>query len=262
MASYLINNWKTNAEFVFTSYVFKLKQKYSMKKWMLTLSAVLFLAGASFAQAYIELMPSAGYTFSDRVSDYNTYGKIDGNLNLGGSVMFNVNRRIGFELLYNHMSTTSGAYNYGPQEAPITKGNMAIDNIMFGPVQTFNVPGSPVRPFIGGLLGASIFTPGGYGYSNDTKFTVGAELGTNVDFNPWFGLRFKAQLLAPIDGSGQSFYVGNNNNTTYASYAGVLQFSLNAGIVIGLGKIMPEQRPRPRSPRPRYRPRYYAPYRY
>ena len=228
---------------------------------MLTLSAVLLLAGASFAQAYVELMPSVGYTFATRSSDYNTYGKIDGNLNLGGSVMFNVNRRIGFELLYNHMNTASGAYNYGPQEAPITKGNMQIDQIMLGPVQTFNVPGSPVRPFIGGLLGASIFTPNAYGYSNDAKFTVGAEIGTNVYFNPWFGLRFKAQLLKPVDDGGAGFYVGNNNNSTYASYADVWQFSLNAGIVIGLGRIMPEQRPRPHAPRPRYH-RYYAPYRY
>ncbi len=233
-----------------------------MKKWMLTLSAVFLLWGASFAQAYFEIMPSVGYTFSDRVSDYNTFGKINGNLNFGGSMMFNVNRGIGFELMYNHMSTTSGAYNYGSEQTAISSGNMAIDNIMFGPVATFNVPGSPVRPFIGGLLGASIFTPGSYGVSNDTKFTIGAEIGTNVYINPWFGLRFKAQLLAPVDGSGQSFYVGANNNTTYAPYGGILQFSLSGGVVIGLGKIMPELRPRPRSPRPRrfYRYSPYPPY--
>ncbi len=226
---------------------------------MLTFGAVFFLAAASFAQAYVELLPSVGYTFSDRVSDYNTYGKIDGNINFGGSVMFNVNRGVGFELMYNHMGTTSGAYYYGQQEAPISKGNLSIDNIMFGPVGSFNIPGSPVRPFIGGLLGASIYSPGGYA-STDTKFTYGVELGTNVYINPWFGLRFKAQLLAPVDGSGESFYVGNNNNTTYAPYNGILQFSMNAGVVIGLGKIMPELRPRPRAPRPRYR--YYSPYRY
>jgi len=228
---------------------------------MLTLCAIAVFATASFAQAYVEILPSVGYTFSDRVNDYNTYGKIDGSVNYGGSMMFNINRRVGFELMYNHMSTTSAAYYYGPQEAPLTKGNLSIDNIMFGPVGYFNVPGSPVRPFIGGLLGASIYSPGGYGYSNDTKFTVGAELGTNVYLNPWFGLRFKAQVLAPVDGSGQGFYVGNNNNNTVAQYSGVLQFSLNAGVVIGLGRIMPELRPRPHVQRPRYR-RYYAPYRY
>jgi len=227
---------------------------------MLTLSASLLLGSMSFAQAYFEIMPSGGYTFSDRVSDGNTYGKIDGNFNIGGSLMFNVNRRVGFEMMYNHLGTTSGEYYYG-QQNQISQGNLAMDNIMFGPVGTFDVPGSPVRPFIGGLMGATIFTPGVTGYSNDTRFTVGAEFGTNVYFNPWFGLRFKAQLLAPLDGSGQGFYVGDHSSGGTAS-TGVLQFSLNAGLVIGLGRVMPESRhrPHPAPPRPRYR--YYSPYRY
>jgi hypothetical protein len=229
-----------------------------MKKWMLSLIVLTSISSAGFAQAYIEFMPNIGYTFDDRVNDYNTYGKINGSLNFGGSVMFNVNRRVGFELEYNHMGTTSGAYNYGPEQTAITSGNLRIDNILFGPVGTFNIPGSPVRPFVGGLLGASIFSPGSYGVSNDTKFTFGAEIGTNVYINPWFGLRFKAQLLAPVDGSGEGFYVGNNNNTTVAPYGGILQFSLNAGVVIGLGKLLPEMFER-RPARPMYR-RYYAPY--
>jgi hypothetical protein len=233
-----------------------------MKKWMLTVSAVFLLGTGSFAQAYFELMPSGGYTFSDKASDGDTYGKIDGNFNMGGSLMFNVNRRLGFEMMYNHLGTTSGEYYYGRQQSQISQGNLAIDNIMFGPVGTFDVPGSPVRPFIGGLLGASIFTPGVTGYSNDTRFTVGAEFGTNVYFNPWFGLRFKAQVLAPLDGSNQGFYVGDNSSGGTSS-PGVVQFSLNAGIVIGLGRIMPESRPRRQAgPRPRYRYRYYSPYRY
>ncbi|MBS1946252.1 MAG: hypothetical protein JST47_00655 [Bacteroidetes bacterium] len=231
-----------------------------MKKWMLTISAVLLFVAGSFAQAYFEMMPSAGYTFSNEVSDGNSYGKIDGNYNIGGSMMFNVNRRVGFEMMYNHLATTSGEYSYGQQQAQISHGSLSVDNIMFGPVGTFNVPGSPVRPFIGGLMGATIFTPGTTGYSNDTRFTVGAEFGTNVYFNPWIGLRFKAQVLAPLDGSGQGFYVGGNNAGGTSS-TGIVQFTLDAGLVIGLGKIMPESRPRAHVV-PRYRYRSYSPYRY
>jgi hypothetical protein len=231
-----------------------------MKKWMLTLSAMLVLATASFAQTYFELMPSAGYTFSDRQGFYNAYGKIDGNVNYGGSLMFNVNRSFGLELLYNHTGTTSGVYQYGSDQTPISKGNLAIDYFMFGPVQTFNIPGSPVRPFIGAMLGASVFSPGAYGNSNDTKFTYGLQLGTNVYVTPRFGFRFKAQLLAPISGSGEGYYVGS---TTSPAFADVYQFSLNAGLVIGLGRVMPELRPRPRMQRrPRYRYSYPPPYPY
>jgi len=232
-----------------------------MKKWMLTLSAALLTATGSFAQAYFELMPSAGYTFSNRINDGNTYGKIDGNFNFGGSLMFNVNRRLGFEMLYNHLGTNSGEYYYDRQ-SPISKANLTTDNIMFGPVGTIDIPGSPVRPFFGGLMGATIFTPGATGYSNDTRFTVGAEFGANVYFNPWFGLRFKAQLLAPLDASGQGFYVGDGYSGGTSS-SGIVQFSLNAGLVIGLGRIMPEHILRPHPVKRVYRYQYYPPpYRY
>ncbi len=224
-----------------------------MKRWMLTSAFALFIMSASFAQAYFELMPSTGYTFSDRQNFYNAYGKVDGNLNYGGSMMFNVNRLFGLELLYNHIGTGSGAYQYG-EATPLSKGNLAIDYFMFGPVQTFNIPRSPVRPFIGAMLGASVFTPGEFGYSSDTKFTYGLQLGTNVYVTPRFGFRFKAQLLAPVNGYGQGYYVGSNNSPAYAD---IYQFSMNAGLVIGLGRVLPELRPRLR--RPAYRRYAYPP---
>jgi hypothetical protein len=238
-----------------------------MKKRIIIIAAVLVSATASFAQTYVEFVPSAGYTFNDRVGYDNTYGKIDGGLNIGGSFIFNINRIIGFDLMYNHMSTTSGLYQYGnynQNATQISHGNLSLDNIMLGPVHTFNIPNSPVRPFIGGMLGATIFTPGAYGNSNDVKFTWGAQLGTNIYFTPWFGLRLKAQLLAPVDGSQGGFYAGNNSSgQSVSTYPGdIYQFSLNAGLVIGLGRELPLLRPRPHVyRRPVYR-RRYPPYPY
>ena len=57
------------------------------------------------------------------------------------------------------------------------------------------------------------------------------QLGTNVYVTPRFGFRFKAQLSAPVSGSGGGYYVGSNNSPAYAD---IYQFSLNAGLVIGL----------------------------
>ncbi|MBS1935875.1 MAG: hypothetical protein JST96_17885 [Bacteroidetes bacterium] len=233
-----------------------------MKKVLIILSVLLATAGVTFAQTYVELVPMGGYTFADRINYYNAYAKIDGAANIGGSMIFNVNRLFGLELMYQHMNTTSGTYQYGYPTDQLSKGNLAMDYIMFGPVQTFNIPGSPVRPFIGAMLGASILSPGVDGYSNDTKFAWGAQIGTNIYFNPWIGLRLKAQLLAPVDGSGAGFYAGEGGgNITTSGYSGIYQFNLNAGLVIGLGRVLPELRPRPRvyHSRPRYRYRY-APY--
>jgi hypothetical protein len=234
-----------------------------MKKTIIILSVMLTYALVSFAQTSVEFVPSAGFTFADRVNYYNAYAKINGTANLGGSFVFNINRVFGLELLYQHnMSTTSGTYQYGYPTSQIGQGNLAMDYIMFGPVQTFNIPGSNVRPFIGAMLGASIFTPGISGYSSDAKFAWGAQLGTNIYFTPRFGLRLKAQLLAPVDGAGSGFYAGPNGaDITSSGYSGIYQFSLNAGLVIGLGRVLPELRPRPRRVyHARPRPRYYAPY--
>jgi hypothetical protein len=237
-----------------------------MKKKVIVLATLIICSAKIFAQTYVEFVPTAGYTFNDRVGFNNSYAKIDGSANFGGSFLFNINRRIGFDLLYSHMSTTSGFYDFNNNAPGVTKisiGNLNLDYIMLGPVQTFDIPNSPVRPFIGAMLGASIFTPGILENANDVKFTWGVQAGTNIYFTPWFGLRLKAQLLAPVDGSNGGFYAGNSSSgqpvETYP--ADVLQFSLNAGLVIGLGKEMPLLRPRAHVRRPRYRP-YPPPYRY
>ena len=238
-----------------------------MKKRLILLILVLTTATLSFAQTYVEFVPSAGYTFTDRVGYNNTYGKIDGAANLGGSFIFNINRLFGFELMYNHISTTSGLYQYGgynQNPSEISSGNLSLDYIMLGPVQTFNIPNSVVRPFIGAMLGASVFTPGVYGNSNDVKFAWGVQLGTNIYITPHLGLRFKAQVLAPVDGTEGGFYAGTNSaGQVISTYPGdIYQFSLHGGLVIGLGKVLPPLQPRRYINRgPRYRPRY-PPYPY
>jgi hypothetical protein len=243
------------------------KKLSGMKKRMIVLAVVIICSTKIFAQTYVEFVPTAGYTFNDRIGFNNSYGKIDGSANYGGSFIFNINRSIGFDLLYSHLSTTSGFYDYNNNNQGATKissGNLNLDYIMLGPVQTFNIPNSPVRPFIGAMLGASIFTPGILENANDVKFTWGLQAGTNIYFNPWLGLRLKAQLLAPVDGSNGGFYAGNNSaGQAVETYpANVLQFSLNAGLVIGLGRELPQLRPHRYSRRPRYRPAYPPPYRY
>ena len=234
-----------------------------MKNWFVALAACVLSVGA-YAQTSVEFIPSAGYTFADRMDFRDTYGKIDGSLNLGGSFLFNFNRRFGLELMYSHMGTTSGIYQYGFNNgAQVSSGNLSFDYIMAGPVQSFNIPGSSVRPFIGAMLGAAVLSPGVDGYSNDVKFAWGLQLGTNIYFTPRIGLRLKAQLTAPADASQDGFYAGTDaSHAPYVAYADVYQFSLNAGLVIGLGRVLPPLRPMPyRRRAPGYR-RYYRPYPY
>src|ERR1700744_1001583 len=182
-----------------------------MRKIVLILPVLAVLAIRSHAQTSVELIPTVGYTFADRTDFYNTYGRIADGLNLGGSIKFNINRSVGIEVLYSHMNTTSGQYVYGNDRVPLASGNLSLDYILLGPVESFTIPHSTVRPFIGALLGAAIQTPGGASnvYPTDTRFAVGFQFGTNIYVSPRVGLQLKAQLLSPVDGAGGDVFFGS-----------------------------------------------------
>jgi hypothetical protein len=231
-----------------------------MKKILFLLSACLVFKAGTYAQTTIEFIPTGGYTVPDQVNFYNTYGRIEGAGNWGGSLQFNVNRNFGIELLYNRMDAQSGIYDYhynNQSNPPISQQKVGINYFMAGPVQSFGFPGSPVHLFFGGLLGAAVFSPNPIDNSSNTKFAWGFEAGTNVYVSPRFGIRLKAQLLSPVDNGG--FYFGNfgyGGSAGYYSYASIYQFGFSAGFIIGLGSIIPAPRPRPatqgRPPAKRY----------
>jgi Outer membrane protein beta-barrel domain len=223
-----------------------------MKKLIFATAFLALLQISSYAQTSFEFVPGAGYTFSDQVGFGNSYGRIDGAVNYGGSFLFNANRSFGLELMYNRMDTRYGIYNYGEQ-APVEKSNLSANYIMVGPVQSFNIPGSSVRPYIGAMVGAAWFEPGPADNSSNTKFAWGAQAGVNVNVSPRFGLRFGARLLAPVEGGGAGLYFGNfGGGVSYSGYSSVYQFGLNAGLIIGIGKVLPQYRPSRYRPHPRY----------
>src|ERR1700755_1036290 len=84
-----------------------------MRKIAIVLSAILLTAAGTYAQTSVELVPQVGYAFPARNDFYNVYGRLAGGVNIGGAINFNINRNVGIEVLYNHVSATSGIYNYG-----------------------------------------------------------------------------------------------------------------------------------------------------
>lgn len=231
-----------------------------MRKKILILPLIFLASTQLFAQTAVEFVPTAGYTFGYRTDyDYNTYNRIADGLNLGGSINFNVTRNFGFEVLYSHMNTTAGWYTYDPHTVQ-QQNDLMFDYIMAGPVISGTIPNTTVRPFFGALLGAAIMTPdANSGYSQDTKFAVGLQLGMNIYCTPRFGFQIKGQLLSPVDAAGSGIFVSNygvgGGLDTYSSF---YQFSLNAGVIIGLGRVLPSQQYHPAGrPRPHYRRYYY-----
>src|SRR5580658_9878125 len=184
-----------------------------MRKIAIVSSVVLvFLtAGRTLAQTSVELIPQVGYALPARNDFYNVYGRIAGGLNVGGAINFNINRNVGIEVLYNHVSSSSGVYAYGYDAGiRINGGNLGQDFIMAGPVFSGNIPNSTVRPFLGLLLGADIMTPGaGAGYQTTSYFAAGFQLGTNIYISPRVGIQLKAQFLSPVGAAGGAFYYNN-----------------------------------------------------
>ena len=231
-----------------------------MRKIVLIMPLILGFMVRSLAQTSVELLPNIGYTFADRNDFYSTYGCIGDGLSFGGSIKFNVNRSFGFEVLYSHLNTTSGLYYYNSDAAAAPSYNMNFDYIMAGPVGSFTIPYSTVRPFVGALLGAAIMTPeAGSGYQQDTRFAVGFQLGTNIYFSPRVGIQLKAQVLSPVEDAGGGLFVSNYGaGGGLNTYSDIYQFSLSGGLIIGLGRVLPSQQYRPaRRPGPRYRRYYY-----
>jgi hypothetical protein len=227
-----------------------------MRKIVFFLSIVLLSAGRTLAQTSVELIPQVGYAFPERNDFYSTYGRIAGGLNLGGAINFNINRNVGIEVLYNHVSSSSGLYNYGYNSGTqINGGNLSQDFIMAGPVISGNIPNSTVRPFLGVLLGADIMTPAA-GYSSNTYFAAGFQLGTNIYISPRVGIQLKAQFLSAAGAAGGAFYYNNYYNGGINPNQSTYQFTLGGGLIIGLGRVLPQPRPAYRRPRPRYY-RYY-----
>jgi hypothetical protein len=231
-----------------------------MKKTAILLLISVLFVFRTVAQTSFEFIPTGGYTFQDRVNFFNNYGRINEGLNWGGSLLFNINHHVGIELMFNRMDTKGGLYPYG-SETPLNQQDVGINYIMAGPVSSIYIPGSAVHPFFGLLLGAAVFNPGPSDFTSNTKFAVGAELGTNIYVSPRFGIRLKAQLLSPVEGANGGYYFGSfGNGAGVSTYSDIYQFGLNAGLIIGLGRVLPKPKPRVYIHRPPPGPRYY--YRY
>lgn len=233
--------------------VYYLTQLVCMRK-IAFFSFVLLLLSSSriLAQTSVELIPQVGYSFPVRNDFYDTYGRIEGGLNLGAAINFNINRNVGIEVLYNHVASSSGVYYYGYDGGyQLSGGDLKQDFIMAGPVFSGNIPNSTVRPFLGVLLGADIMTPAA-GWQSNGYFAAGFQFGTNIYVSPRVGIQLKAQFLSAAGAAGQAYYYNDYYTADINPNQNTNQFTLGAGLIIGLGRVLPTphttyyHRPRPR----------------
>ena len=235
-----------------------------MKKSILPLMllAVCFY-NQSQAQTTFEIIPMGGYTFPDQINFYNNYGRIEGTVNYGGSMQLNVSRGFGIEFMYNRLEPNTGLYQYDySNQNAISQQKAVFNYIMAGPVSSIGF-GRSVRWFFGAELGAAVIDPRPIDYTSNTKFAWGAETGVNLYLAPGIGIRMKGQLLSVVGSSNGGYYFGDFGGPGVYAYSAtaIYQFGISAGLIIGLGNVLPQPHPKviihKRYPQPQAQPKYY-----
>ena len=189
---------------------------------------VLFTA-PGHAQA-IEITPTYGYQFGAKLNYGSNYFKLkDGDM-FGISLGYEVSPDYVIEATY--LNTGSELRIRDIIASPIESrlADMNVDWFMVGGTRYFG--DDMVKPFFGGQMGLSIFTPKDVdpdiapnGLDSSTKFSFRFNGGVVLMFSENVGLRLQGHLLFPVQWGG--FYVGGGT--------GGISTGVNTGTTIIMG---------------------------
>lgn len=201
-----------------------------MKKALFT-SIVLcvFFATSGHAQA-IEITPTYGYQFGGKLNYGPNYLKIkDGDM-FGISLGYEAMPDVMFEVSYINMGSELRIRDRIASPAEDRLADLNADWFLIGGTRYFG--DDRVKPFFGGQMGFSVFTPKDIdrdiapnGLDPVTKFSFGFKGGVVVMLSDRVGINLQGNLLFPVQWGG--FYVGAGT--------GGVSSGVNAGTTIVMG---------------------------
>ena len=116
--------------------------------------------------------------------------------------------------------------------------DVGINNIMIGGNRYFPTASKKVEPYVGAMLGMTIFSiknSDAGGNKNATKFGYGVKMGTNIYVTESVGIKLQAQLMSVAQAVGGGAYFGTGGaGVGVASYSSMLQVGLGGGLVFKL----------------------------
>ena len=185
-----------------------------------------------------ELTPFVGYQW---VTDVNTaYGHISTNsaVTYGGIINVAVQPGVQAELFYLYSPTQSRFNSASVNYANSNPYDVKIHYMQLGAIKSF--PLRAVQPFVGGTLGAAVFSPSNATLSDGTtlqlsdawRFAINFEAGAKVWLARQIGIRLQARLMMPLFFSSVGFYGGTGGAGLGVS-AGIplVQPELSAGLI-------------------------------
>ncbi|WP_291778373.1 hypothetical protein [Cecembia sp.] len=180
----------------------------------------------------IEVTPSTGYTFGSGFDITGGRAKLEGNVNLGLFLGYTPKRFTELELSYNFLGTNATANSIYLTEDVVSRSQLHF--VMFG-VNRLIIINQQLTFFSGLKLGsATLGFPEG-DFEDQSRFSVGVQVGMKYFITDRIGLRTQAHLLLPVISEGGSLWWNPNTGIGISGWSPILPFSLNAGMIVRLG---------------------------
>jgi hypothetical protein len=185
----------------------------------------------------IEITPTYGYQLGGKLKYGSNYLKADDSGMFGITLGFEAQTDYMIEVSYLNMSTELRIRDRIASPTESRLSDLNVDWFMLGGTRYFG--DDRVKPFFGGQLGVSVFSPKNVdsdiapnGLDSITKFSFGFKGGVVVMFSERVGINLQGNLLFPVQWGG--FYVGGggtgiNTGTT------IVMGGFSGGLVFRLG---------------------------
>ena len=194
----------------------------------LTLLALVSVSFA-FSQA-IEITPTYGYQLGGKLKYGSNYLKADDSGMFGITLGYEARTDYMIEVSYINMSTELRIRDRIASPSESRLSDLNVDWFMLGGTRYFG--DDKVKPFFGGQLGVSVFSPKNVdndiapnGLDSITKFSFGFKGGVVVMVSDRVGINLQGNLLFPVQWGG--FYIGGGT--------GGIRSGINTGTTIVMG---------------------------
>ena len=195
------------------------------------LFALLAFVSISIVQGQaIEITPTYGYQFGGKLSYGSNYIKVDDSGMFGIALGYEVRSDYMVEVSYLNMGTELRIRDRIASPSESRLSDLNVDWFMLGGTRYFG--NDNIKPFFGGQLGLSVFSPKNVdrdiapnGLNSVTRFSFGFKGGVVVMLTDRVGLNFQGNLLFPVEWGG--FYVGAGT--------GGISSGVNVGSTIVMG---------------------------
>ena len=183
-------------------------------------------------QTKIELSAQVGYSFGAIVNTYDGQIRLDPGVWYGGAIDFALRRDVLLELSYFYRTSTITQQSGDPWSpgGSFDLGEQTTQYFQLGSLKTFRK--NNVAPFIGGNLGAGVFSSDVPGSSSSWFFTVSGLGGAKIYLNDHFGLRIQGRLLLPIFFGSVGFYCGGGGCGAGVGGSGTIEGELSGGVFV------------------------------